>query len=254
MTKLFVESVGFSGTTSIADMLRADDESYVTHGTKNFEIPQAYSDDDPTLGEFVSQMERKESECSNCIAIHTSFDPKEISEFFQNKNIKFYGLARKSQKAQILSCFFWKVNQFLSGQELALEQLSNIHKNHGAILNQIGLASNMVNCFLLFSVHYVLQYNFKLSECSDRIFFLEDISTFPDSFVAALELKNVKSSGYTLGKSNSHRSKTENFSFLSDASKILEKMVDFVQINTDVGNLYLSDIEYALTQKSSILK
>ena len=79
MTKLFVESIGFSGTTSIADMLRADNESYVTHGTKNFEVPQRYAGDDPSLDQFVAQMERKESEFSNCIAIHTSFNPEEIT-------------------------------------------------------------------------------------------------------------------------------------------------------------------------------
>ena len=173
MAVIILESIGFSATHSISDMLSMDGTNYVCHGSQNFKKKTNIGDDNLTFPEFLRQMQELEDEHKNCISVHSLFQPAEIAQTIRGTDAKFFGLTRKSQKEQILSCFFWAVNGFLDGRQDFNHHLTKIHTNLGKQLNEQGLISNFQNCFLIYAIERVLKFNLDLGLNAQKIFFME---------------------------------------------------------------------------------
>ena len=106
MAIIILESIGFSATHSISDMLSMNGKNCVSHGSKNFRKRQRIGKSDLSFSEFFKEMHELQDEHANCISVHSVYSPAVISQAVRGTCARFYGLARRSQKDQILSCFF----------------------------------------------------------------------------------------------------------------------------------------------------
>lgn len=106
MAMILIESIGFSATSSISKMLQMGGQNYVSHGTRNFKDLTPLGTNDLTLPIFIGQMHQLHNKYKNCIAVHCMYDVQQLKKELNSHEIRFLGLMRKSQKAQILSCFF----------------------------------------------------------------------------------------------------------------------------------------------------
>ena len=250
MAVIILESIGFSATHSISDMLSMDGANYVCHGSQNFKNRTIIGNDRLAFPVFFRQMQELEDEHENCISVHSVFQPAEITQTIQGTDAKFFGLARKSQRKQILSCFFWAVNGFLNGRQDFNDQLTRIHTNFGRHLNEQGLNSNFQNCFMIYAIERVLKFNVELGLNAHKIFFMEDVVNDPNSFAIELKLTEEKIPSLKVNKKISHKEKVEHFEFLSDVNKNLEILVKLLSFNIQERSWSINEIENLLNQKA----
>ena len=249
MAIIILESIGFSATHSISDMLSMNGKNYVSHGSKNFRKRQRIGKSDLSFSEFFKEMHELQDEHANCISVHSVYSPAVISQAVRGTCARFYGLTRKSQKDQILSCFFWAVNGFLNGRQDFNHHLALVHTSFAGELNKQGLISNFQNCLMIFAMRHVLKFNLELGLNSQKIFFMEDIIKDPNSFAIELKLIDAKNPPLKVHKKVSHKEKAEKFEFLSDANKVFESLVNLISINTHEKQWSFHEIENLLTQK-----
>ena len=186
---IILESIGFSATHTISEMLSMDGANYVCHGSQNFKKRTNIGDSNLPFSDFFREMQELQDTHRNCISVHSIYKPAEIIQTIQGSYAKFFGLTRKSQKDQILSCFFWAVNGFLNGRQDFNDHLTKIHTNFAKQLNEQGILSNFQHCLMIYAMQHVLKFNLELGLNSQKIFFMEDIVEDPNSF--ALELKLI---------------------------------------------------------------
>ena len=170
MTVIVIESIGFSATHSISDMLRMNGENYVSHGSKNFIKDTKMGIDDLPFEKFHKQMLTQNGKYENCISVHSNYAPEEIAKFIDGTDTQFYGLMRKSQLKQIFSCFYWAVNGFLNGREDFTKIFSQIQNQQGTLFKQIGLPVNMNSCLMLYAFNHVATFNLRLIKFAHKIF------------------------------------------------------------------------------------
>ena len=247
---IILESVGFSATHSISDMLSMDETNYVCHGSQNFKNRTNIGNDNLAFPVFLRQMQELQDEHENCISVHSLFQPAEIAQTIRGTDAKFFGLTRKSQKKQILSCFFWAVNGFLNGGQNFNERLTRIHANFGKQLNEQGAISNFQNCFMIFAIERVLKFNVELGLNAQKVFFMEDVVNDPNSFAIELGLIQQKDPSLKVHKKNSHKEKMEDFEFLSDVDEIFENVVKLFSFNIREQRWSIHEIENLLIQKN----
>lgn len=251
MAMILIESIGFSATSSISKMLQMGGQNYVSHGTRNFKDLTPLGTNDLTLPIFIGQMHQLHNKYKNCIAVHCMYDVQQLKKELNSHEIRFLGLMRKSQKAQILSCFFWAVEQFLNGRPEFLGYLTKLHTENFKLLNNIGLQANFVNCFMLYSFFRVLLFNFELSKFSDYIIYMEDFLENGFLTVKNLNLTGVDNRKYILDKSNSHKSRVRRFNFLEDAESSLEVMIDRVRLTIDGSKMSCGDFEHLFLEHAA---
>ena len=167
---------------------------------KNFRKRQKIGKSDLSFSEYFKEMQELQDEQANCISVHSVYSPALISQTVQGSCAKFYGLARRSQKDQILSCFFWAVNGFLNGRQDFNHHLAKVHTHFAGELNKQGLVSNFQNCLMLYAMRYVLKFNLELGLHSQKIFFMEDIVKDPNSLAIELKLIDEKHPPLTIHK------------------------------------------------------
>ena len=243
-----IESIGFSATHAISDMLRQPEENYVSHGTRNFKQQTKVGTADLSISEFLTQMQDKHNEFENCISVHSLFNPTEIAQETSHTEVEFYGVARKSQKKQILSCFYWAVNGFLNGQQDLTNSLSRIHIKYASLLNKIGLQSNLTSNFMLYAYRHVARYNCLLAENAQKIFFMEDIISDPVCFYKKLGIHKKNGIHLEMHQGISHKKSVENYSFISECEAALERIAS-LNFHMDGKVLKLEEIEKQLHQK-----
>lgn len=252
VTIIILESIGFSATHSISDMLSMNGKNYVSHGSKNFRKRQKIGKSDLSFSEYFKEMQELQDEQANCISVHSVYSPALISQTVQGSCAKFYGLARRSQKDQILSCFFWAVNGFLNGRQDFNHHLAKVHTHFAGELNNQGLVSNFQNCLMLYAMRHVLKFNLELGLHSQKIFFMEDIVKDPNSLAIELKLIDEKHPPLTIHKRVSHKEKAEKFEFLGDANIVFETLVNLISINTSDKQWSFHEVENLLAHKGQI--
>ena len=208
---IILESIGFSATHTISEMLSMDGANYVCHGSQNFKKRTNIGDSNLPFSDFFREMQELQDTHRNCISVHSIYKPAEIIQTIQGSYAKFFGLTRKSQKDQILSCFFWAVNGFLNGRQDFNDHLTKIHTNFAKQLNEQGIPSNFQHCFMIYAMQHVLQFNLELGLNSQKIFFMEEIVKDPNSFALELRLIEEKKPSLKVQKNISHREKVERF-------------------------------------------
>ena len=250
MAIIFIESRGFSATHVISDMLRLDRRTAVSHGVKNFNDPNPQANDLP-FEIFLAEMTEKQKKFENCISVHSLYDQSLISRAAATApNVKFYGLARKSQKNQIISCMSWALNNLLDGRQGFMEILSQIHLSHKASLNKIGLASNLLTCSALYAMTEVLRYNATLALNAERVFLMEQIMSNPKRFAEEIGVKSPDDVDVKIQKGNSHKNKLKQYNFFPEIDDTVRILLENFSAEYN-GNLFkVGDVE-TLLQKAS---
>ena len=180
MSIIVIESIGFCATHTISNCLRIDRHNYVSHGTKNFKKLTRMGDSNLSFSRFHSQMIELQEQYTNCISVHSNFSPIDIAEEITDTDTKFFALMRKSQRNQILSCFYWAINEFLNGRESFVNILSNINQKYSSLFRQISMPNNMITCFILYAYRHVCLYNFSLVKIAQKVLFMEEIIDDPN--------------------------------------------------------------------------
>ena len=226
--------------------------NYVCHGSKNFKKRTAIGNGNLLFPAFFREMQELEDEYDNCISVHSLFQPAEIAQTIKGTDAKFFALTRKSQKAQILSCFFWAVNGFLNGLQDINHIAAQIHSDLGRQLNEQGLISNFQTCLMIYAIRKVLKFNFGLCLNAQRIFFMEDIIKDPNSFAIELGLIKEKDPLLKVHKKASHKEKVVGFEFLSGVNDTFDALAKIISVNVLGKSYSIDEVEKLLTQKSSI--
>lgn len=249
MAIIIIESIGFCATHSISEMLRFKKQNCVSHGTKNFKLQTKMGQSDVIFPEFLSQMERAHKDFENCISVHSNFNPEVIKQTTAGTETKFFGLVRKSQKNQILSCFYWAINNFLNGRQDMTNNLTSIHTNYARAINTAGLPSTMINCLMLYAIKHVVEYNFLLAQRAEGIFFMEDIISNPDLFITKIGLSHKASIPLEVKQGPSHKNKVLKYPFLSGIDEAFENLSPLLKLEMPEQTFRFRDFEILLDSK-----
>ena len=250
MSIIIIESVGFSATQSISKMLQSDSKNYVSHGTKNFKNQTMMGSKDLSFSEFFGQMNELQDKYANCIAVHNNFIPYEIAKVTGPTDAKFFGLARRSQKKQILSCFYWAVKRFLDGDQFFKEQLSIGHNQYAHMFNHIGLQSNMITCLMVYAINHVVSYNIEIAKYAEKIFFMEDIIRNPNSFAAETGCFYNKNLCLNVAPGYSHKAKIKHLGFVTGEENVLQELLKVVKFDDEGQTYNLNSVESLLAVKA----
>jgi hypothetical protein len=250
MAIIIIESIGFSATHTISEMLDIDGKNKVSHGTQNFKKNTPMGQENLLFHQFYSQMIKQHDDYVNCISVHSNFDPSEIIKVITGTDTKFFGLLRKSQRNQILSCFYWAVNGFLNGRESLTRHLIQIHKDHGELFKQMGLPSNMNTCLMLYAFQHVVNFNIKLAQNTQKLFFMEDIIEDPMSFAMKIGATEIQDFSLKIAEGPSHKNEVKAYDFLINVQDILEVLIKKLTINIGEKRLNFNQIENFFSEKS----
>lgn len=251
MTITVFESIGFSATHAISDMLRLSGQNYVSHGTRNYELSTNIGKNDQQFSEFLGAMIKLSGEYQHCLSVHSIFHPEEIRKAIIGKDVKFYGLMRRSQKNQILSCFYWAVDLFLNGRRDMSLKYVELFKKYDDFIRRSGLDSDLVTLFLIYAVTHVLQYNILLSNNCEKLYFMEDIISDPKKFITEIGVGGDSNAPINLKKGLSHKNKIVGFTFLDKASDVYDKLCQNMKFKIDGIDHSLIDLEDRFHQKAS---
>ena len=227
-------------------MLRINGLNNVSHGSKNFEKKTRMGIENLSFPQFLSKMIEHQDGYDNCISVHSNFNPNDIVSAIEGTNAKFFGLLRKSQRKQILSCFYWAVGGFLNGRQDITINLIEIQKKYNGVLKQIGLSTNMNTCLMLWSYIYVFEYNLNLSKHAQKLFFMEDALANGTSFAVKLGATTNKKFSLSVEQGPSHKNKVKDYEFLTNAEEVLETIVKKININCDNLAYNIDDFEASL--------
>ena len=250
MSIIVIESIGFCATHTISDCLRMDGQNYVSHGTKNFKKLTLMGDSNLSFHQFHSQMIELQKQYLHCISVHSNFSPIDIAKEITETDTKFFALMRKSQRNQILSCFYWSINEFLNGRESFTNILSNINQKYSSIFKQISLPNNMITCFLLYAYRHVCLFNIMLAENAQKVFFMEDIIDDPVKFALDIGATGIKDVSLKVERGPSHKSKVKEYKFLTNLDEILEVMNENLRLDYANQTFNIDSIENFCLNKS----
>ena len=250
MSIIIIESIGFSATHSISDFLRLIPNIKVSHGTKNFTKNTSIGVDNLLFDEFYNQMLSQSQKYDYCISVHSNYLPNDISKVIDEKTTKFFGLMRKSQFNQIMSCFYWAVNGFLNGREDLSRIFSEFQSTNGNSLKQIGLPVNMKTCLMLYAFNHVLKFNLELYSHTSKILFMEDIIANPRKFLNLIGISSSFEKSIKIEQGPSHKNEVKQFEFLSNADDILEKISSNFYFNYGNEKKFIHDIDKLCASKS----
>ena len=250
MAIIFLESVGFSATHVISDMLRLDRRTCVSHGVQNFKNQNPEAKNLPFVN-FLAEMEEMQEKFKNCISVHSLYEQSLISRAAATKrDVKFFGLVRKSQKKQIISCMCWALNGHLNGRQDFMDILSQIHASHKASLNKIGLASNFLTCSAIYAIDRVLRYNAMRALNAERVFLMEDIIEDPEMFARKIGIERSDDAELKIQQGLSHKKKLENYEFFPDIDNTITILLEKFSTEFNGNSYNVRDVE-TLLQKAS---
>lgn len=222
MATLLIESIGFSATHSISDMLKFGGRNKVSHGSRNFTELTRLGLNDMAFDEFVEAMKKEDANFDNCIAMHCNWDPDTAAVASEKFQIPLYCLMRRSQFNQVLSHYYWILYEVLSGREDLTKILVQSTEKYASLLRASGLPVNLSSTLLAHSADRVVTTNLKLSLNCKRVFFMEDIIASPISFASALGLEGVIPSDLEVQKGLSHAKRIKSLPFFEDSESILQ--------------------------------
>ena len=251
MSIIVIESVGFCATHTISDMLKMDGKNSVSHGTQNFKSGAEIGPESLPFTQFYAQMLEQSSNYDNCISVHSNFCPNQTSQIIAGSDTKFFGLMRKSQRKQILSCFYWIVNAFLNGREeftQAFLESANIGDHE--LLDACGLPINMNTCFMLLAFSKVVNFNISLLQNTHKIFFMEDVIANPTSFANSIGATDNSKKKLKVNQGLSHKSRVAEYDFLSNAEEILEILLNKLTVQVGQNSFNINNVEQMFFEKS----
>jgi len=250
MAKCIIESIGFSATTSISKALEFGGLNYVTHGARNFNAPVAIGLADLPIAEFLRQMNTCSTDYANAIAVHCIYNLEELQQETKDTDIALLGLCRRDQKRQILSCFYWAINNLMTGREDALRLLVQKYQSFDGLFKQCKLKSNLITHFLLYSAERVVDYNLQLINKTNSIILMEDFIESPYEHATKLGLTGIEGKNISVPESNSHNKKASKYEFLAGAEKDLDAILGILRFSYNGQNVSIAEVENLLHQNS----
>ena len=180
---------------------------------KNFRKRQKIGKSDLSFSEYFKEIQELQDEQANCISVHSVYSPALISQTVQGSCAKFYGLARRSQKDQILSCFL--------GGEWFFKWPAGLQSPFGKGSHTLRWRAKQTGTRFKFSELFDALCNATRSKIqlelglhSQKIFFMEDIVKDPNSLAIELKLIDEKHPPLTIHKKVSHKGKQKSLNFL----------------------------------------
>ena len=101
MGSFIIDSIGFSASHAMAEILRSQPNFCVTHGSKNFKEGGMIGVNNLSVTEFVSQMLEVEKTHDHCVAVHCIFDPAATLHEAKKQRYLLRAMQEKYQKAGI---------------------------------------------------------------------------------------------------------------------------------------------------------
>ena len=233
MGTYFIESVGFSGSTTLASILGQLPFSNVVHGTKNFNNPCLLGVDDLTAETFIGQMCLSAKKHDLVASVHSLFAPEELKILCQENVISFMGLVRHPEK-QINSCYGWAYKKIIQGDPHIPPQLIQIQQ----LLIEGNIRITLSNLLYAWACRHVVSYNIRLLNTGCKLLKMEkllsDENYFSSSFNLPAELK-VAHFHETKVEKNQHK----NFLTEINASEP-ERDYFYNQLTVQISNYSLS--------------
>ena len=238
MATLLIESIGFSATHSISDMLKFGGRNKVSHGSRNFTEFTRLGLNDMAFDEFVQAMKKEDTTFDNCIAMHCNWAADEVAAAAEKSQIPLYCLMRRSQFKQVLSHYYWILFNVLSGREGSTMELVQSVQKYASLIKQFGLPLNLTSSLLAYSADRVVTANLKLALNCKRVFFMEDVIASPITFASVLGLEGVIPSDLEVQKGPSHKNRIKDLPFFEDSVSFLQVL--FSQSIFSFGNKKLN--------------
>jgi len=246
MAKIILESVGFCGSTSISKFIENSSDSFVSHGTQNFIIQGGLGRQNLPVEAFLEQMDQNSEFFSNCVAVHCLYQPADIANAVKNRDIRFYGLARRNLKKQIFSCFTWAIFNLLSGRSDLAKIFAETYQNNAAILNRMGIGSNLTSIMMWWAATRVCQYNFALSDFVENFVFLEEFLENGKQKLLDLGINVSPDADAQMPTTNSHKTRLEDSPVLEKADDYLEIILDNLVLKMQQKSYKAGDIQLRL--------
>lgn len=206
---IVVDSIGFSGTHSITEILREVPNSRVAHGSKNFDTLKGLGPHNVNPQEFSEQMVRANKNGEDCFAVHCTFDPVESKDAFANAGIS-HKILMRDPKRQIRSCYAWITKKIMDGDGGALRTVTNFNRD---LVIPLGLNPNLSNAMFAFAVNHCTSYAMKALASGLEIVRMEDVLNSEKAFMDTFEIKkDIELSHFSGGAKKhvaSHKSKVE---------------------------------------------
>ena len=203
---LILDSIGFSGTSSITSKLNEGFKNiYVTHGTRNILTKTPLGIDDLAPREFILGMKKIEREQKkNVIAVHCLYSPSELIPLCKEMGVEYKTLVREPVK-QIFSCFSYSIKKILEGDENILREIDNFKSEYGKFFLRNKIPNNLPNKVYFYAVRRVLNFNLEAAQMRTDFCRMEDILNYEDIFLQTFNIKEppVKKN-FLKSRKNSH--------------------------------------------------
>lgn len=216
---IIAESIGFSATHSITDILSDLPGLEVSHGSRDFVSKAALGQSAQSIDDFLASMKASQDAGRLPVAIHTLFPPTEMKPACDALGCDYWLLVREPQ-AQINSCFAWISRAVLGGQ--SAEFLAVI-KYSLERLNTMQVQITLPNILYVYAMNHVLTFNFLAlglgAKTHKMEVLLSDEAAFRDAFRIAPEVRIPHFEGKTVHEA-SHTGQKE-FEALADPDREL---------------------------------
>lgn len=153
---IVAESIGFSATHSITEILGELPGFDVAHGSQNFETKAPVGQGAQTPADFVASMTAARDAGHRAVAVHTLLPPHLLKPACDAAGVDYWLLVR-DPAAQIDSCYAWIAKSVLQGNGPHFAQVLQQTFNE---LVKLQVPTSLSNCLYAFAMQHVLGYNF----------------------------------------------------------------------------------------------
>lgn len=252
MGSFIIDSIGFSATHAMVEILRDQPNFYVTHGSKNFKQGGKIGVNNLSVTDFVSQMLEVEKTHDHCVAVHCIFDPITTQHEAKKNNVTFYGLCRKSNKKQALSCFYWAAKKFLNGEVGMSAAVIGTLNQHSTSFSKLNLRPNYITALMFYSLERVVRYNLTLADHSSGLIFMEDFLAHPEKLFELLGAERSDNKSLDVPRTVSHQQQMSDYEFLVNCEETLDVLANALTFEFHGDQIKAEDV-YQLISRKNVL-
>jgi hypothetical protein len=205
---IVAESIGFAGTHSITEILKAIPGVEVSHGSQNFAEKTKIGVNPQSPEDFIAAMAQARDAGRKPVALHTLFLPQQLKQACDAAGGEYWLLVRNPE-AQIDSCYAWITRSVLEGNSSHFLQVLKSSLND---LSALKIEASLSNALFYYSVHHVLAFNFMAigigAPTRKMELLLNDEAAFRDAFHLPEDVTIPHFSGEQVHRA-SHRARKE---------------------------------------------
>jgi hypothetical protein len=178
-----IESIGFSGTTSLSNILGQLDNSIVSHGTRNFYKRGGLGPQDLDPNTFTSQMCAAAQHNKFVASVHTLFDPLDFQKACVTRGISYMALVRNPAD-QIYSCYSWAYKKVIRGDQSIVIQATALEST----LRRAKCKITLSNLLYFYACQHVIKFNIRLLKTGCKILHMEKLLSDKSYFLSIFNL------------------------------------------------------------------